>query len=147
MDFRWALTGLTPSVAAAVLASSILTFYTIWVCPRHRRRRIRAKVSLFESSQTFLCSAHNEQLPPNLQAWRLPGNKKAEEQIWNGLDPVFREAGFTLWLYEGFNFLRAPNDTNSSMTGFGYTVPFRSDPKAVGGLRKLRIFEYAVSGI
>jgi hypothetical protein len=138
------LQALTPRFIAAVLTGSILSLYANWVYPQHRRRRIRAKVGQFELSQS---STHNVQLPSNLQTWRLPGPKKAEEQIWKDLNSVFHNAGFTLWLYEGFNFLRAPDNANCSTTGFGFVVPFRLDPKAVGGLQMLRIFEYAVSGI
>lgn len=134
-----------PNYAAAVfLTGFLLVQYKLWdsVSPR-QRGYTRTMVCRFDLS---VCRTHlrsNLQLPPNLPEWRLPGSGEAEEQIWRALDGVFRVAGYVFWRHQGFNVLTAP-DGNPSVTGFGYFVRHRSDPKAVGGLVDLQVFQYKV---
>jgi len=87
----------------------------------------------------------NLQLPPSLQAWRLPGSEVAEESIWKNLHKVFQEAGFTLWPRLGSNVQTVPDGTNPSVTGFGF---FRSDPRIeVDGVAELRVFRHMVCNL
>ena len=121
--------------------------FAIWVFfpnAHKRRQRIRTKVGLKLSICICINLRSNSQLPSSLRAWRLPGSEEMNEQIWNNLDEVFQEAGFTLWPYGGWGFQFFPGGTHPSVTGFGYVSPFRSHFNAVGGLVNLQTFQYLV---
>ncbi|KDR79362.1 hypothetical protein GALMADRAFT_154278 [Galerina marginata CBS 339.88] len=83
-----------------------------------------------------------QKLPSNLDIWRIPGDcVEAEEQIWKDLDEVFRDAGLILWSHLHSSVLSAPENTYPPSNGFGYVIPFRSDPQAIGGATWLRQFQ------
>jgi hypothetical protein len=46
-----------------------------------------------------------------------------EEQIWRGLDEVFRDAGLALWTYAFLCAFTSPGRTYPSSSGFGYAIP------------------------
>jgi hypothetical protein len=59
---------------------------------------------------------------------------------------VLGDAGFVLWKYEGglFQYVKAGGDP--LVNGFGYLIPYRARPAAIGGgVADLRIFRYLVS--
>ena len=90
----------------------------------------------------LLITGYNNQLPGNMETWRLPGDDyEEEEQIWINLDKVFRDAGFTLWPHVIYFMLRISEYPLSS--GFGYALPSRGN-LGVGSLAKLREFQYHV---
>lgn len=56
------------------------------------------------------------------------------------------DVGFVLWKYEGnlFQYVEAGGDP--LVNGFGYLIPYRASPTAIGGgVADLRIFRYLVS--
>lgn len=129
---------------AVLLTGFLLGLYKLGLLHSHRRRyRIHAMVPLYLICLPADVLTSNLQLPLSLHSWRLPGSEEAEEQIWKVLNEVFRAADFGLWRHRGFNVLTA-SVGNPSVTGFGYFTHYRSDPKAVGGLVDLRIFQYKV---
>jgi len=61
---------------------------------------------------------------------------------------VLHDAGFVLWNFEGshFQYIRAGGDP--LVNGFGYLIPFRSHPTAIGGgIADLHMFRYLASVI
>ena len=126
---------------------TILASYALWEshAPYKKRQRLRQTVAFIY----FLCvwvvswsQGYNNQLPGNIEAWRIPGTSyAAHEQIWINLDKVFRDAGFTLWPNALFSILRIADYPSSG--GFGYAIPTRGK-EGVGSLKKLRQYNYHV---
>ena len=89
----------------------------------------------------LLITGYNNQLPGDIETWRIPGDYAAHEQIWINLDNVFRDAGITLWPNAFSLILRIADYPSSS--GFGYTIPTRGKEGA-GSLKRLRQYNYHV---
>ena len=123
---------------------TLLASYALWEshAPHKKRQRLRQTVGfILLVSRSPPDHRSNNQLPDNIESWRIPGSYAAHEQIWLNLDKVFRDAGFMLWP-NAFSFVLRIAD-HASSSGFGYTIPSRG--REGGGLLKmLRQFNYHV---
>ena len=89
----------------------------------------------------------NTQLPPDLDTWRMPGEShEAEEKIWQDLDPVFRDRGYTLWPYAFLSTILSPGKSYPKSSGFGYATSSRGIERQdhLGTARLLIQFDYIV---
>ncbi|KAG6889430.1 hypothetical protein C0995_001198 [Termitomyces sp. Mi166 len=111
----------------AMIVTALLASYAFWDahCPRTTRRRIRQK-------------DWYEQLPANLDEWRIPGNcLEDEERIWLQLDKVLRQWGITQWQHASGSALKAPCTAPQLSSGFGYTPLARTTPIRLGQFQYL----------
>ena len=67
-----------------------------------------------------------------------------EQRIWNCLDEVFRDAGFTLWTHDPYNLFRSPGQTYPSSSGFGYVLSNRKYPDQIRSVGMIREFQVLV---
>jgi hypothetical protein len=91
---------------------------------------------------------NNIQLPPDLDTWRIPGEScEAEEKIWQNLDQVFNDHGYTLWPNSHLSILASPGGSYPISSGFGYVTSSRGIVNKVdpaGTARRLTRFNYIV---
>ena len=114
----------------------------------------RAKVAFYVACLNSYSLCFTAQLPNSLREWRCPSpsldaaGNGAGDVFWRALSRVLDDAGFVLWKYEGslFQYIKAGGDP--LVNGFGYLIPYRAHPTAIGGgVANLRMFRYLVSVI
>ena len=137
-------------IATAMVAAVMVTYYTVQKrnSPHQEKQSVRQKVRtifLFGFLADDSLFHLHLQLPNDLDTWRMPGNStQAEEQIWQDLDEVFRDRGFTLWPNAFYSTLSSPGLTYPLSSGFSYATPSRGIIGGVGTVQRLCRFDYLV---
>ncbi|KAF8647111.1 hypothetical protein AX16_006943 [Volvariella volvacea WC 439] len=126
------------SFAAALTATAVvsgfallkLTYELYQIQTKHKKRKSRDDVL--------------QSLPPDLDTWRCPGRSiQAEEKVWQDLDEVLREAGYTQWSHKDHSMLTTPGLAYPSQGGYAYFLSSLGDTREKrGSAHFLRCWSY-----